>query len=435
MSQQLTTISLEAIQYMCGLIRDLASVSEAIDNTNLADDKVFSNLYTKKLIDKCLEDANAESQKLVGALTHLTCEETTVQPTLDNSSINVIYLYSATGNAPYQQYLKISDTKLIDLGTTSVSLSGYLTATEIARDYITKLDFDALKTEVDKKLNKTDIIDNLTSTDTDKPLSANQGKVLKDEVDLKANDSDVVKKTDIVTTIDSASTDDKTPSAKAVFDNAIKDKNLNTYSDVTQLGLTTPITVGEIFNTLPNNSLLRVQNNNGTISDAPYVNGILIIDKVNQSKFSIEFKISAGGSIGDNGLYIGQLQGSDGSGLNWRRVCTSSSVKNVSWITISESTLTNTTFVPDGNCSYSIENGECFIRFNGLTTSSGAYITAPDETFPKPNVRITNGHYPLITSNGTAVMCIISSSGGLTIKVTSSIGDIYTTISYPVAES
>ena len=215
MSQQLTTISLEAIQYMCGLIRDLASVSEAIDNTNLADDKVFSNLYTKKLIDKCLEDANTESQKLVGALTHLTCEETTVQPTLDNSSINVIYLYSATGNAPYQQYLKISDTKLIDLGSTSISLSAYLTATEIARDYITKLDFNALKTEVkgkvdktsilttidnlatddqiysasivnselDNKVNKADIVDNLTSTDTDKPLSANQGKVLKGEVD------------------------------------------------------------------------------------------------------------------------------------------------------------------------------------------------------------------------------------------------------------
>ena len=122
MSQQnLYTLSLESIQYLCKCINQLASVSEAINNTNLADDKVFSNLYTKKLIDKCLEDANAEAQKLVGALTHLTCEETTVQPTLDNSTINVIYLYSADGNAPYQQYLKISDTKLVDLGSTSIS--------------------------------------------------------------------------------------------------------------------------------------------------------------------------------------------------------------------------------------------------------------------------------------------------------------------------
>ena len=35
--------------------------------------------------------------------------------------------------------------------------------------------------EVDKKVNKTDIVDNLTSTDTDKPLSANQGKILDDK--------------------------------------------------------------------------------------------------------------------------------------------------------------------------------------------------------------------------------------------------------------
>ena len=174
-----TTISKDGIQYLCSCINQLASVSEAINNTNLADDKVFSNLYTKKLIDKCLEDANTEAQKLVGALTHLTCEETTVQPTLDNSTINVIYLYSADGNAPYQQYLKISDTKLIDLGSTSISLSDYITATEIARDYVTKLDFDALKTEVNKKVDKTDIVDNLTSSDTDKPLSANQGMLLK----------------------------------------------------------------------------------------------------------------------------------------------------------------------------------------------------------------------------------------------------------------
>lgn len=34
-------------------------------------------------------------------------------------------------------------------------------------------------------VNESDIVDNLTSTDTDKPLSANQGKVLKDAIDAK----------------------------------------------------------------------------------------------------------------------------------------------------------------------------------------------------------------------------------------------------------
>lgn len=149
MANKYTVMSEDSIKYVLGLIRDLASVSEAINNTNLADDKVFSNLYTKKLIDKCLEDANNEAQKLVGALTHLTCEETNVQPTLDNSTVNVIYLFSADGNAPYQQYLKISDTKLVDLGSTSISLTDYITAIEIARDYTTKVEFNTLVDKVD----------------------------------------------------------------------------------------------------------------------------------------------------------------------------------------------------------------------------------------------------------------------------------------------
>ena len=40
------------------------------------------------------------------------------------------------------------------------------------------------------KVNTTDIVDNLTSTDTDKPLSANQGKVLKGELNKKAEIDD-----------------------------------------------------------------------------------------------------------------------------------------------------------------------------------------------------------------------------------------------------
>ena len=407
MSRTYTTLSREAYSYLIGLIKNLANVSEGIDDLHLLSNGTFSSVKIDTLLNTLKADCNQYTDTLVANLARLELKLVTNES--DISQPNIMYLYKPDGQTSYNQYVVIEGTKVL-LGTCDVEMSNYLKVSDAANKYTLKTDYDTLATDYDTHKKDTDI-----HTTADEKAS-------------------YALKVDITDTIDSTSTSDKMASAKAVFDNAIKDKNLNTYSDVTQLGLTTPITVGEIFTTLPNNSLLRVQNNNGTISDAPYANGILIIDKVNQSKFSIEFKISAGGSIGDNGLYIGQLQGSDGSGLTWRRVCTTSSVKNVSWTTISESTLTNTTFVPGGNCSYSIENGECFIRFNGLTTSSGVYITAPDETFPKPNPKITNGHYPLITSNGSAVLCVISSSGGLSIKVTSSIGDIYTTISYPVAE-
>ena len=53
---------------------------------------------------------------------------------------------------------------------------------------ITNADVDKIdNTESADLLRTGDVIDNLTSTDTDKPLSANQGKVLKDALDALSN--------------------------------------------------------------------------------------------------------------------------------------------------------------------------------------------------------------------------------------------------------
>ena len=63
------------------------------------------------------------------------------------------------------------------------------------------------KMEMDLKLEdyipKDDIVDNTTSTDTDKPLSANQGKELKTLVDSKADSTSVYSKTDVDTLLSS----------------------------------------------------------------------------------------------------------------------------------------------------------------------------------------------------------------------------------------
>ena len=54
-------------------------------------------------------------------------------------------------------------------------------------------DISGLQDDLDAKVNVSDIKDNLTSTDTNKPLSANQGKTLKTAIDaIKTNDSDWV---------------------------------------------------------------------------------------------------------------------------------------------------------------------------------------------------------------------------------------------------
>ena len=135
-----TTLSEEAISYICGLLRDMASVSDAVDDIHLRTDGTFSSVKIDNLIKQVLADGKDYSEQLCSALVKLTCSKTTVQPTLNNSEINVIYLYSADGNAPFEQYLKISDTELVDMGSTTIDLSDYYDKTTADNRFALKSD-------------------------------------------------------------------------------------------------------------------------------------------------------------------------------------------------------------------------------------------------------------------------------------------------------
>ncbi len=179
-----TVMSEEAIRFLCGVINQVVSLpTDVINNINLSDTQTFSNIHIKNLIDQCLIDANDYADQVVNALTHLVAEKIDFEPTLDNTTdkINTLLLYSKNNDNNYTQYLRLTN-ELLNLGDTSLSLADYLKISEAASTYTKQIDFNSLKTEVDKKVNKTDIVDNLTSTDTNKPLSANQGKVLKDSI-------------------------------------------------------------------------------------------------------------------------------------------------------------------------------------------------------------------------------------------------------------
>ena len=191
-----TTISKEGLEYLCGLINKIvSSPKDLLDDINLATNTTFSSVRIDSLIADTLQQANTHAEALCNALIKLTCEKTTTQPTLSNSEKNVIYLYSSDGNAPFHQYLKISDTELIDMGSTSISLNDYLTITDAVATYCKKTDFDALKTEVDKvkndKVDKTSILSAISNTPSDDNLLSE--KAIKSELDnLKTNFQDGV---------------------------------------------------------------------------------------------------------------------------------------------------------------------------------------------------------------------------------------------------
>lgn len=212
MSQQLTTLSRESIQFLCGLIRNVSTLpNSVIDNINLANNTTFDSIHITDLINSTLVKANDRAEELCNALTKLTCEKTTTQPTLDNSELNIIYLFSSNGNAPFEQFLKISETELIDMGSTSVSLNDYLTATQIASTYAKQIDLDTLTTEV------TNIKSDFTTHKNDADIHTS--------ADEKAS---YVKKESVATTINTSSTDKQIPSAKAVY-NAINTLDNDVY--------------------------------------------------------------------------------------------------------------------------------------------------------------------------------------------------------------
>ena len=204
MSKTYTTLSREGYTYLIGLIRNLANVSEGIDDLHLRSDGTFSSVKIDTLLNTLRSDCNEYTDRLVANLSRLELKIANDESEI--SQPNIMYLYKASGETSYSQYVVIEGVKIL-LGTCDIDMGNYYTITQADAKFVLKTDFDSLKTEVERKVNKTDIVDNLTSTDTDKPLSANQGKVLKDGK---------IDKTSITTTISDTPSDGKVASEKAI---------------------------------------------------------------------------------------------------------------------------------------------------------------------------------------------------------------------------
>ena len=160
-------LSHEAVEYLCSLIRSMSSVSDGIDDINISTDKTFSSYKIDKIIKQCLKDGKEFSEQVCSALIKLTCQKTTIKPTLENSEVNVIYLYSNDGNAPFEQYLKISETELIDMGSTSISLDNFYDKETIDDNFVLKTDFEDLKNSFNYLINNTEIINDDSNSATE----------------------------------------------------------------------------------------------------------------------------------------------------------------------------------------------------------------------------------------------------------------------------
>ena len=112
-------------------------------------------------------------------------------------------------------------------------------------------------------------------------------------------------------------------------------EGMTTYTTIEDLGLTAPVTVGEIFNVMPDKTMAVIsceeieENSRGDIiyvSDVPMAFGILTIKKNAPGRFSIEYQNSLQGAVCNVKRWIGTLKGLDGTGLIWKEVLTDNGV-------------------------------------------------------------------------------------------------------------
>ncbi len=142
--------------------QDLASVIATFVTRSVNDLANYyrkSETYTKTEVDA-----------IVAALYQFHFEVYASLEAITSPSSNVLYLIGPTGSGAdkYEEYV-YSNSTFVKIGDTSIDLSGYVTTT-------------ALNTALATKVNVADIVDNLSTNDATKPLSAKQGKVLGEQV-------------------------------------------------------------------------------------------------------------------------------------------------------------------------------------------------------------------------------------------------------------
>ena len=141
-----------------GVIPDVSNfITKSVDD--LANYYLKSETYTKD-----------EVAALIGAIRQFHYEVYPSLASITSPASNVLYLIGPTGSGSdkYEEYV-YSNSTFVKIGDTSIDLSGYVTTT-------------ALNTALATKVNISDIVDNLTTNDATKPLSAKQGKVLDEKV-------------------------------------------------------------------------------------------------------------------------------------------------------------------------------------------------------------------------------------------------------------
>ena len=421
LSDTIEELSVNDVKNFLSLTQEQLDTLASIISTEVRLDKCFSSSDTYTRIQDALKEAKQY------CITELAKKSTgsfkKANDTTEVTDGNYLYLILNPSTSKYDIYALV-DSNVELLTSVDVNLDNYYTKTEVDNDFLKKTDATstyATIATVDGKVDKTNIVDNLTSTDTDKPLSANQGKVLKDEVDLKANDDEVVKKTDIVTTIDKTSTNNQVPSAKAIY-NKSKNKITDLPNGTDIIAYADSISNETVADTV------RIMN----APNSPY-KAVGIGSDFYYTIYNITddgYKRIVAYDIRKNDMYM--IMKHSGTWGKWRKVCTTS-VKDVAKTNITFTDTTN--YSPISQCFYRVKNGICYVFvyvkcINPTNSDSIVYSSLP--------LPLDGTYYTTIggIGNTSFVNCIVNgATGNLAFRGGIVNNGCIGNFSYPVAES
>ena len=403
-------LSKEDVERLLGLTKEeIEAMADLILDTEVRIDKTYSSSKIYQDIQQCLNDSKTFTLLELGKFSGVSYK--IVASTSEMTSESIIYLL-ANGNT-YDMYIVEESGATTKIGDMDVNLDNYFTKAEIDNDFLKKVDVDgkyATITTVDGKVDKTDIVDDLTSTDTDKPLSANQGKVLKDELDLKANASEVVKKNTICIDIMEGTNVDQTVIDK--YGTEILKYPLGIWRISSD-------NIANNFTDLPvkTSGLIEITSINPDTNKNPWNSSwsyrVYNFETYTGNNYFRKVTSSFTPSILDNDK-------------GWQKVC-ATTVDDVGVTTI---TPVNSNIT--GNIEYTVKNGICYVSMNDLMSTISSTKLLISDTMPKPSINCATLS---VDASGSITRIYIGKN------TTNLYGNFYTknakgncSFSYPVAE-
>lgn len=432
---------------------------------------VSNNGFIKNTVDNLINYYNKtesyskdEVNNIIGNLNKLDAQIVASLPT-ENISTSTIYLIEAepTGSGIYNQYMHINN-EWASLGSTAIDLTEYVKNTDLATvatsgSYNDLEDTPTIPAKVSQLNNDSGFttIDDSSETATTTTLSANKinsmindkldagkvqtttgsetndsvycSKLTKDELDKKANDDEVVKKTDISTTIDSTSTDDKVPSAKTINTELDKiNNNLGEKADVNKVAKKIYIkdVSSEDARTLIQNhwnEFDRFEFYNLRIDTAKWAWNAEIY--AHTQEYGTVLLMSYGSDVPT--VFYGKLYNSV---WTWKEFATVDNVKDVGVTTI-----TPVNGAITGTIEYTVNKGICYVSLFNVKSTINDNDLSISTTMPKPAI---NSSSAIVKQEGSGNIGFVYINKNTTqLKANIYIADIIANcmLSYPVAES